>query len=316
MNEICNYFNVIPEQEANDFQDGFVVEKCSTFDQGLRCCIVCYQARVDELKGWIKNHCMRVADYVCGEIDAGRGSQSMRLLASTLQISSFTHEFVTECGGVQEFLDKYGKSENEISFGTPEEPKEVEVKEYRESEDNLPTDAFISENDEMPADAFMFEDTDEDLGSEVTEDEPKDILTFETEVEDEQDATVVGEPEKPVATESADKISLPSNLFGENASVPLSQLVECANYINAAAAKLETSEIADTYILLKDDVEFAVNYVSKYSPSIIKSFFEDYIRSAESDVEFIRITKMLDAFAKYVTDKCDNARKVVGDVCE
>ena len=340
MNEVCKFFNIIPESDVDSFQDGFLVERCWTVEQSLKAAVVCYYANIPALKDWLREHVIRVGDYVCGEIDGGRGTHAMKVLTASLKIPSFTHEFVVDCGGEQQFLDRYCQSSSAIAFtdsknsegtkGMESDTVQVKEESTKEPSDQQITSSNTDEtvNEDEPSDIFMPDsevaeadlDHDDivenhDLTPSTAEDEdlPAEVVP-EKEVPVEEDSLPVERSSSSVdqAAQSADL----TELLKSGVQVPLSNLVECANLINAAANKLETSEIADTYILLKEDLGFAVNYVDNYSPSVIKSFMKSYVKSASSDVELIRVTKMLDAFAKYVMEKCDTGRKVVGEFNE
>ena len=344
MNEVCKFFNIIPESDVDSFQDGFLVERCWTVEQSLKAAIVCYYANIPALKDWLREHVIRVGDYVCGEIDGGRGTHAMKVLTASLKIPSFTHEFVVDCGGEQQFLDRYCQSASAIAFTDSKDsentandesdaaPAEEELPKEPSEQPVIPSDADVTAEDDEPSDIFMpdsgiagmdLDHADDPVEAEsvaqssVEDDEESEDLPAEVESEE---AVLVEESSLPVEKSSSDnQVSQSADLAAllkSGAQVPLSNLVECANLINAAASKLETSEIADTYILLKEDLGFAVNYVDNYSPSVIKSFMKSYVKSASSDVELIRVTKMLDAFAKYVMEKCDTGRKVVGEINE
>jgi hypothetical protein len=81
--------------------------------------------------------------------------------------------------------------------------------------------------------------------------------------------------------------------------VPFNSLVDFANYINEAANKLETSEFAESYILQEDGIPYAIEYVDKFSPTMLKEFIKHYVQSAESDTDYIRITKLLDSLVRF-----------------
>lgn len=345
MNEVCKFFNIIPESDVDSFQDGFLVERCWTVEQSLKAAVVCYYANIPALKDWLREHVIRVGDYVCGEIDGGRGTHAMKVLTASLKIPSFTHEFVVDCGGEQQFLDRYCQSSSAIAFtdsknfegtnGMESDAVQVEEESTKEPSDQQITSSNTDEtvNEDEPSDIFMPDSdvvkADLDHDDIVENHDVTPSTTEEAEDDDDEDlpAEVVSKKEVPVEenslpverSSSVDQTAQSSDLtelLKSGVQIPLSNLVECANLINAAANKLETSEIADTYILLKEDLGFAVNYVDNYSPSVIKSFMKSYVKSASSDVELIRVTKMLDAFAKYVMEKCDTGRKVVGEFNE
>lgn len=345
MNEVCKFFNIIPESDVDSFQDGFLVERCWTVEQSLKAAVVCYYANIPALKDWLREHVIRVGDYVCGEIDGGRGTHAMKVLTASLKIPSFTHEFVVDCGGEQQFLDRYCQSSSAIAFtdsknfegtnGMESDAVQAEEESTKEPSDQQITSSNTDEtvNEDEPSDIFMPDsdvvkaDLDHD---DIVENHDVTPSTTEEAEDDDEDlpAEVVSKKEVPVeenslpverSSSSVDQTAQSADLtelLKSGVQIPLSNLVECANLINAAANKLETSEIADTYILLKEDLGFAVNYVDNYSPSVIKSFMKSYVKSASSDVELIRVTKMLDAFAKYVMEKCDTGRKVVGEFNE
>lgn len=98
-----------------------------------------------------------------------------------------------------------------------------------------------------------------------------------------------------------DKIKLPmKSSDGREIAIPVTSLLEFANCIRKAAEQLETDEIPSTELLTPDDKQETLTFIDEYSPSMFKRFFLDLVRSAESDMDYIRITKLLDEFCKFI----------------
>lgn len=134
-----------------------------------------------------------------------------------------------------------------------------------------------------------------------------DYFDPEPEEEEEEPEPVIVEPveESIVPVEPQEKvgISIPESITGgEQVSIPFNTLVDFANYINKAAETLEGSEFAESYILQKEDVDHAVKYVDAFSPTLLKEFLKHYVKTADSDIELIRITKLLDALVEFSRD--------------
>lgn len=111
MMEICKLLSVQHGISADDTETSVVVEKCSGYDTALTgFCVVCRKDDLPEIVAWVNENMKDIADYIKGMLEGGNPAFGFTLIRSTLNVSSFTEEFVNDCGSVQAFLDKYGAS--------------------------------------------------------------------------------------------------------------------------------------------------------------------------------------------------------------
>lgn len=111
MMEICKLLSVQHGIGADDTETSVVVEKCSGYDTALTgFCVVCKKDDLPEIVVWVTENMKDIAGYVKGMLEGGNPAFGFTLIRSTLNVSSFTEEFVNNCGSVQAFLDKYGAS--------------------------------------------------------------------------------------------------------------------------------------------------------------------------------------------------------------
>jgi len=115
------------------------------------------------------------------------------------------------------------------------------------------------------------------------------------------DCTDVEDVDFPGEGDSHDRIKLPmKSSDGREIAIPVTSLLEFANCIRKAAEQLETDEIPSTELLTPEDKQETLTFIDEYSPSMFKRFFLDLVRSAESDMDYIRVTKLLDEFCKFI----------------
>lgn len=116
MKEICNFFEVYKGAVTGDTQEFILVENCSEFDTALQnYTIICRQENLAALLKWIEDEGFGMGGYVADCFNVGQFNTALMIVRGSLQITSFTGEFVQERGSIQAFLDYYGK-EDDISF--------------------------------------------------------------------------------------------------------------------------------------------------------------------------------------------------------
>lgn len=275
MKGFCSFLSVIPLKEAENRGDVYVVENCNVYDAELTLAVVLEHSKIDAIKRWVKEEHEVIGNYVCEALDAGDLQLACVVLQGNEKIEYFTTEFVKECGGIQEFINRYGAPVNPIVFSD---------------------DSTEDKKDEEPLDSFDDSSVNDLSPKEYTED----VEAVEIQVDRNEEVTaIVGS-----ASESNDvMIELPKEIAGRSTSIPFNSLVDLANFINEASETLEKSEFSDSYILQRDSLGYAVEYVDKFSPTFLKEFMKNYVESAESDTDLIRITKMLDSLVNYATEK-------------
>lgn len=105
MNELCKHLEVCL---VTDVPDGFVVEECADYAGLLReYCIVCREHEIEWLKTWIHSNLKYNVEH-CLSLLEKRPETCMRFLASSMNMTSYTEEFVLENADINGFLKKYG----------------------------------------------------------------------------------------------------------------------------------------------------------------------------------------------------------------
>lgn len=112
------------------------------------------------------------------------------------------------------------------------------------------------------------------------------------------------------AGETCDGVHLPM-ADGSDIVLPYRDLLRVAGIIRSAAAELEQSEVPETDLLSERDKDETLEFLDEFSPSMFKRFVMYYVSSAETDLDFCRVTKMLDKFCEFV-DKCRAEAREVG----
>ena len=94
-------------------------------------------------------------------------------------------------------------------------------------------------------------------------------------------------------------IQIPADYTGGRQTViPYTKLLNFANFIRNAANELESAEVPDTELLTAKDKQETLKYL------------DDYAQSAETELDYVRITKMLDGFCQFVERRSINLREV------
>ena len=137
MEEILMFFDVVKDAVESDEYD--IIEDCAETEGALvGYSIVCKKDNRAPLIFWVKDNCKDIGEYVEDNINAGQVAFSIGLVISTLGMDSLTDEFITEAGGVQQFLDKYGNDGTAIDF---------EVDTAAGKEDSIDAAEFKSDSD-------------------------------------------------------------------------------------------------------------------------------------------------------------------------
>ena len=383
MTEICKFLKVEHGTGTLKEEDCVLVEECKEYDTALSgYIIVCARKDLPEVLMWTSENMKDISDYIKGTFSGDSPAFGFTLIRSTMNINSFTQEFVKSCGSVQAFLDKYGVSPSlersveqtpEARTWTPgltqyigrqeeeSQPASIEMPEslkaaYGDGEEE-PQDSFGDPQDDfedVPDDfrdggrtSIFVTDTIEDTeeaaeetplvqpteGEAAVEKQPVQLtkeeepaggqpvqLKDEREPVDEQPLVPFTDEEEPEDTYfNGSKVVLnPDEVYGVECAgmdisalqfrngkviVPFSHLSELVSQVVAASSVIEQKDAEGFEILTNDSKFAAAQLVERYAPTVIKEFMLSYVRSAGTDAELVRITRMLDEFCNFVAGK-------------
>lgn len=354
MTEICKFLKVEHGTGTLEEEDCVLVEECKEYDTALSgYIIVCARKNLPEVLAWTSENMKDISDYIKGTFSGDSPAFGFILIRSTMNINSFTQEFVKSCGSVQAFLDKYGVSPflersveqaPEARTWTPGLTQDI----GRQEEKSLPASMEIPESlnaaygddEEEPQDSFgdpqddfedvqddfsdggrtsifvtdTAEDTEEPVGGkpvqlkderEPVDDQPLVPFTDEEEPEDTyfNGSKVVLNPDEVYGVECADMDISALQFRNGKVIVPFSHLSELVSQVVAASSVIEQKDAEGFEILTNDSKFAAAQLVERYAPTVIKEFMLSYVRSAGTDAELVRITRMLDEFCNFVAGK-------------
>ncbi|MCI9128529.1 MAG: hypothetical protein HFG28_15460 [Eubacterium sp.] len=356
MTGICKFLKVEHGTGTLEGEDCVLVEECKEYDTALSdYIIVCDRKDLSEVLVWTSENMKDISDYIKGTFSGDSPAFGFTLIRSTLNINSFTQEFVKSCGSVQAFLDKYGVSPSlersveqapEARTWTPgltqdigrqeeSQPASIEMPEslkpaYGDDEEE-PQDSFGDPQDEFEdvqddfsdgaRTSIFITDTIEDTEEEPVEEAPLVQLTEEErEPVDEQPPVQFTDEEEPEDTyfNSSKVVLNPDEVYGVECAgmdisalqfrngkviVPFSHLSELVSQVVAASSVIEQKDAEGFEILTNDSKFVAAKLVERYAPTVIKEFMLSYVRSAGTDAELVRITRMLDEFCNFVAGK-------------
>lgn len=356
MNKICSYLDIARVGSVkDDGGGGIVVEECASYDSVLAdFLVICKNENIEGAKIWIADNCRKVGNHANKSIDRGKGAFAFSLVKTALRISSYTEEFVNECGSLQGFLDKWG-NENPILLKSNEatevqSPNDMVFREAEQQDNEGGYDDFDDETENflglsftmtepkdrtdfpedecVDADEGNSEDTVEDSGGDNAENNSDDINSappiesaerseenfseesfsddFSEELQ-ENDEEKCCDTEEDISTPKGQAIEKPEGVSipfllnaGKNTIVSYKDLMNMAVFIRKAAEELELDDVSETEILRPEDKMETLSYLNEFAPSLIKRFFLSYIQDAESDIDYVRVTKMLDRFCSFV----------------
>lgn len=317
MEEILMFFDVVKDAVESDEYD--IIEDCAETEGALvGYSIVCKKDNRAPLIFWVKDNCKDIGEYVEDNINAGQVAFSIGLVISTLGMDSLTDEFITEAGGVQQFLDKYGNDgtaidfevdttagkedsidaaefksdsdteETENSIAIPscldgiaveEEPEDTSVEEIEEKNSEDAQEEEIETNfNPMPQEAV--EDSGEEEVAEKTKKESVPVEEEESTMEEAEDVPVE-EPSEQVESEE------------EEESEAIAPVIECDG-IAVPWLKFENNKI----VLKFSDLANLVNFVGDASKQLEETEMKDTKILVES--EKIKSAQLLDRYSPAV----------------
>ena len=319
MTEICKFLKVEHGTGTLEEEDCVLVEECKEYDTALSgYIIVCARKNLPEVLAWTSENMKDISDYIKGTFSGDSPAFGFILIRSTMNINSFTQEFVKSCGSVQAFLDKYGVSPflersveqaPEARTWTPGLTQDI----GRQEEESLPASMEIPESlnaaygddEEEPQDSFGDPQDDfEDVQDDFSDGGRTSIFVTDT-TEDTyfNGSKVVLNPDEVYGVECADMDISALQFRNGKVIVPFSHLSELVSQVVAASSVIEQKDAEGFEILTNDSKFAAAQLVERYAPTVIKEFMLSYVRSAGTDAELVRITRMLDEFCNFVAGK-------------
>ena len=186
MIDICEFLDVSDVKKPS----GQVIENCEDYNGALKDFVLVLEPdRISLLETWIKNNVRMMQDH-CIEMLKNEPKSTFKYLMHMRNLSECTSEFVSEAGGIQQFLDKYRRKlstpQEETSASAEdassddaeeahqehaEEPVEITKEDSKEAFSDAPTETptVIKEHVITREDDYMDASADHSDATEVTE---------------------------------------------------------------------------------------------------------------------------------------------------
>lgn len=193
MIDICEFLDVSDVKKPS----GQVIENCEDYNGALKDFVLVLEPdRISLLETWIKNNVRMMQDH-CIEMLKNEPKSTFKYLMHMRNLSECTSEFVSEAGGIQQFLDKYRRK-----LSTPQEETPASA------EDALSDDAEEAPQEHMEEPAEITKEDSKEASSDVLTETPtvikEHVITREDDYmdasADHSDATEVTEIKENVPT--------------------------------------------------------------------------------------------------------------------
>lgn len=317
MEEILMFFDVVKDAVESDEYD--IIEDCAETEGALvGYSIVCKKDNRAPLIFWVKDNCKDIGEYVEDNINAGQVAFSIGLVISTLGMDSLTDEFITEAGGVQQFLDKYGNDGTAIDFEvdtTAGKEDSIDAAEFKsgsdteETENSIaipscldgiaveeePEDTLVEEIEEKNSEDAQEEEIEANsnpMPQEAVEDSGEEEVAKKTEKESvpvEEEESIMEEAENVPVEEPSEQVE--SEEEEENEAI--APVIECDG-IAVPWLKFENNKI----VLKFSDLANLVNFVGDASKQLEETEMKDTKILVES--EKIKSAQLLDRYSPAV----------------
>lgn len=309
MIDICEFLDVSDVKKPS----GQVIENCEDYNGALKDFVLVLEPdRISLLETWIKNNVRTMQDH-CIEMLKNEPKSTFKYLMHMRNLSECTSEFVSEAGGIQQFLDKYqrklGVQQEEISAST---------------EDALPDNAEdVSQEHSEETDETTKEDSNESSSSASADDHTalkERVITHEDDYmdasADHSDATEVTEIKENIrATGTADvtpEVFVTKKVIHKTVtrvmdydpklidSISEGEIAESLHKLKDLNAKLALGGLDPDLVLSNQDLEDVYRKVYTYPPDVFKAFILAYLKSVNSETERFRISAVIDDFVKFI----------------
>lgn len=301
MLEVCKYLDVA--RVGQETPGSLLVERCgdkygelSDFE------IRVTESNLESVLVWVRENIVVSEEHLMQMYEKDWCS-IMKVILSMKLAGSYTDEFIQDIGSVQGFLDKYGRgaSDEELpegiiepeDFTSEDTTNTVDTAEVLDTDDSYGVTELKGDSASLDEVESLQEDEEElfnkfreqiDIDADVLEDLESSADKFRTNTADNGNERAVE-----VATSS-----------GDTFAVPLDKLPEIAESIIDAAKNLEESDFKPEYALTIEELQDAVDIVNDISPTLCKQFLLEYVRTAKTSKERLRVSSLLDQFVTYV----------------
>lgn len=309
MIDICEFLDVSDIKKPS----GQVIEDCEDYNGALKDFVLVLEPdRISLLETWIKNNVRTMQDH-CIEMLKNEPKSTFKYLMHMRNLSECTSEFVSEAGGIQQFLDKYRRKLSTPQEETPasaedalsddaeettqehtEEPVEITKEDSKEASSDVPTETptVIKENVITHEDDYMDASVDHSDATEVTEIKENVPAAGTTDVTPEVIVT------KKVIHKTVTRVmDYDPKLID---SISEGEIAESLRKLKDLNAKLALGGLDPDLVLSNQDLENVYRKVYTYPPDVFKAFILAYLKSVNSETERFRISAMIDDFVKFI----------------
>lgn len=309
MIDICEFLDVSDVKKPS----GQVIENCEDYNGALKDFVLVLEPdRISLLETWIKNNVRMMQDH-CIEMLKNEPKSTFKYLMHMRNLSECTSEFVSEAGGIQQFLDKYRRKlstpQEETSASAEdassddveeahqehaEEPVEITKEDSKEAFSDAPTETptVIKEHVITREDDYMDASADHSDATEVTEIKENVPTTGTIDVTPE--VIVTKKVIHKTVTRVMDYDPKLINLISEG------EIAESLRKLKDLNAKLALGGLDPDLVLSNQDLEDVYRKVYTYPPDVFKAFILAYLKSVNSETERFRISAMIDDFVKFI----------------
>ncbi len=309
MIDICEFLDVSDIKKPS----GQVIEDCEDYNGALKDFVLVLEPdRISLLETWIKNNVRTMQDH-CIEMLKNEPKSTFKYLMHMRNLSECTSEFVSEAGGIQQFLDKYRRKLSTLQEETPasaedalsddaeettqehtEEPVEITKEDSKEASSDVSTETptVIKENVITHEDDYMDASADHSDATEVTEIKENVSATGTTDVTPEVIVT------KKVIHKTVTRVmDYDPKLID---SIAEGEIAESLRKLKDLNAKLALGGLDPDLVLSNQDLEDVYRKVYTYPPDVFKAFILAYLKSVNSETERFRVSAMIDDFVKFI----------------
>lgn len=309
MIDICEFLDVSDVKKPS----GQVIENCEDYNGALKDFVLVLEPdRISLLETWIKNNVRMMQDH-CIEMLKNEPKSTFKYLMHMRNLSECTSEFVSEAGGIQQFLDKYRRKlstpQEETSASAEdassddveeahqehaEEPVEITKEDSKEAFSDAPTETptVIKEHVITREDDYMEASADHSDATEVTEIKENVPTTGTIDVTPE--VIVTKKVIHKTVTRVMDYDPKLIDLISEG------EIAESLRKLKDLNAKLALGGLDPDLVLSNQDLEDVYRKVYTYPPDVFKAFILAYLKSVNSETERFRISAMIDDFVKFI----------------
>lgn len=309
MIDICEFLDVSDVKKPS----GQVIENCEDYNGALKDFVLVLEPdRISLLETWIKNNVRMMQDH-CIEMLKNEPKSTFKYLMHMRNLSECTSEFVSEAGGIQQFLDKYRRklstpqeettasaedaSSDDVEEAHQEhaeEPVEITKEDSKEAFSDAPTETptVIKEHVITREDDYMDASADHSDATEVTEIKENVPTTGTTDVTPK--VIVTKKVIHKTVTRVMDYDPKLIDLISEG------EIAESLRKLKDLNAKLALGGLDPDLVLSNQDLEDVYRKVYTYPPDVFKAFILAYLKSVNSETERFRISAMIDDFVKFI----------------